>query len=294
MDPFLVILAGGASSRMKQPQPGGSGLDDALLREAQEKPKSMISVGAGGRPLMDYLLYNAREAGYDDIVIVVGEHDDFIRRCYGEPSVGKSSFGIRISYALQKIPAGRTKPLGTADALLQALRGRPDWKGKKFTVCNSDNLYSRVALRLLLESPYSCAMIDYDRDALRVEPSRIEQFAVIQNNAAGFLTDIIEKPSREEMIEVAGPGGRVGISMNIFRFSYDLLVPLLKRFPLHPVRREKELPLVVKIMAERNPELIKTIPLAEYVPDLTSPGDILKVREYLLREYPDFHLAPDG
>ena len=292
MDPYLVILAGGMSSRMKQPQSATPGLDDELLREAQEKPKSMISVGAGGRPLMDYLLYNAREAAYEEIVMVVGTRDVHIRKFYGKPVAAKKTWGMNITYALQKIPPGRTKPLGTADALLQALRGHPEWKGKQFTVCNSDNLYSRAALRLLLETPHSCAMIDYDREALQFEQSRIEQFAVIQKNSRGFLTDIIEKPTKEELAAATCQDGRVGISMNIFRFPYDIILPLLKNFPLHPVRHEKELPQVVKMMAERNPELIKTMPLAEYVPDLTSPGDIVKVREYLLREFPEVMTVP--
>ncbi len=285
MDPFLVVLAGGMSSRMRQGRPG---IDDQLLREVQRKPKSMLSVGTGGRPLMDYLLYNARAAGYKEIVIVVGEQDDVIRQYYGEPRVAEKSWGFRISYAVQQIPQGRTKPLGTADALLQALIVSRGWKGKKFTVCNSDNLYSETAFRLLLESTYRCAMIDYDRDALQFEGSRFEQFAVIQKNAEGFLTDIVEKPSKEQLKAATGTDGRVGISMNIFRFSYDLMVPLLRNAPMHLVRREKELPLVVKSMVERDPRLIKTIPLAEVVPDLTSPGDIAKVHEYLRLHYPDF------
>jgi len=73
-----------------------------------------------------------------------------------------SSHGVRISYAVQAVPGGRTKPLGTADALLCALRVRTDWSGKKFTVCNGDNLYSQGVLKQLRETGHPGALIDYD------------------------------------------------------------------------------------------------------------------------------------
>lgn len=285
MDPYLVILAGGISSRMKKQLSATSDVEPELIREAQQKPKSMITLGNNQLPLMDYLLYNAREAGYCEAVIVVSERDSVTRQYYGAPETTEGKWGVKISYAVQTIPAGRSKPLGTADALLRALVARQDWQGKKFTVCNSDNLYSQKSLRILLQSHHRCAMIDYDWDALGFEQTRIEQFSVIQKNPQGFLVDIIEKPSREQMQTATDIHGRVSVSMNIFRFSYDLIFPFLETAPLHPVRDEKELPQVVKMMASLDPHLIATIPLAEIVPDLTSQSDISRVREYLRREY---------
>ncbi len=136
----LVILAGGIGSRMKRP-PEKVIIDDRrLTKDADEKPKAMIGIGAVHHPFLDYLLYNAREAGYRDVVIVVGDKDDYTRHYYGEKERNNDFHGLSISYALQAIPEGREKPLGTADALLQALIVREDWAGRKFTVCNSDNL----------------------------------------------------------------------------------------------------------------------------------------------------------
>ncbi len=105
--------------------------------------------------------------------------------------------GLKISYAIQPIPSGRNKPLGTADALLWGLKSKPEWAGSKFTVCNSDNLYSQKALQLMLSSPYIGALIDYDRSALEFETSRIEKFSVTIKDENGFLKDIIEKPSAD-------------------------------------------------------------------------------------------------
>ena len=53
----------------KSVAPESSG-DPALIRDAEVKAKSMIGVGRKGRPFLDYLLFNARQAGYGDVLIV--------------------------------------------------------------------------------------------------------------------------------------------------------------------------------------------------------------------------------
>lgn len=274
---------------MKKELPGGSSAIDArVLEDVRMKSKAMIGVGKDNLPFLDYLLYNARAAGYRDIVIVVGEGDNFIRGCYGNAGRDNRFHELLVSYAIQKIPAGREKPLGTADALKEALLLRTDWAGQKFTVCNSDNLYSREALKLLLDTPHKGAMIDYDRRNLEFSQERIEQFAVIRKNAAGFLTRIIEKPTPEEVVRCSDVNGRVGVSMNIFRLEYDSILPFLDEVLLHPVRQEKELPVAVGLLAAHDPAGVMTIPLAEHVPDLTQPNDIASVQKYLERAFPKF------
>jgi glucose-1-phosphate adenylyltransferase len=283
MDPYLVILAGGVSSRMKKP--GTVGLDPALLHDADRKSKAMIGLGAAGRPFLDYLLSNADAAGYKDVVIVVGEADRSIRDNYGQLDCGNPFLGLSISYAVQRVPPGRTKPLGTADALLRGLESRKEWSLSKVTVCNSDNLYSVEVLRCLLESPEPCALIDYDRDALEFEPERVQQFAVIEKDGENYLRTILEKPGPADIARAAGPNGRVGVSMNIFRFSYQMILPYLTRVPLHPVRQEKELPGAVMLLVTDSPRAVKVYPRSEHVPDLTDKNDIRHVQEYLRAAY---------
>lgn len=284
-DANLVVLAAGASSRMRRSSAAVA--DPALAAQAATLPKAMIGVGRSGRPLLDYLLFNALEAGYRDVVIVVGENDRTIRARYERIDPENPLHGLSIAFAVQHVPEGRAKPLGTADAVLQALRSRPDWKGERFTVCNSDNLYSRKALEALRTSSADCAMIDYDRDGLRFDRTRIEKFAVLIKAADGTLKAIVEKPAPEEHDAARDPSGRVGVSMNIWRFRYELVLPFLERMPLHPERNEKELPVAVMMMI-REGVRVSTIPLSEYVPDLTSGGDITAFREYLEREFHDF------
>jgi ADP-glucose pyrophosphorylase len=278
-EPNLMILAAGMSSRMKKA--ASAALDPALQRDADAKAKAMIGVGPGGRPFLDYLLYNAWLAGYRDIVIVVGDQNDAVRQHYGALDRGNIYHGLTISYAVQRIPAGRTKPLGTADAVLQGLLARPDWAGGQFTVCNSDNLYSVRALTELREAVSPCSVIDYDRNTLAFPADRTEAFAVLQKGADGSLIDIIEKPSAADIARCSGANGRVGVSMNIWRFRSSLILPALEDTPLHPDRSEKELPSAVMLMLRRNPGCLTAFPLAEHVPDMTMRDDLLAVRRYL-------------
>ena len=281
----LVILAGGISSRMKKPVNSDVNVEEKLIEDADKKSKSMIGVGNNYRPFLDYLLFNAKQSGYNDIVLVVGERDSSIKEYYGSSERNNNFNGINISYAVQPIPLGRSKPLGTADALLWGLKSKPEWKGSKFTVCNSDNLYSQKALTIMLNSPYIAAFIDYDRSSLEFDLSRIERFAVTTKDENGFLIDIIEKPSPEIIESVKSKSGFIGVSMNIFSFSYDVIIPILEKVPLHPERKEKELPEAVKILANEIKESVYAYPLSEHVPDLTSKEDIIQVKEYLEKNY---------
>ena len=51
----LVILAGGASSRMKK-EAVLDNLSPEEIAQANERSKGLIGVGSSGRPLLDYLL----------------------------------------------------------------------------------------------------------------------------------------------------------------------------------------------------------------------------------------------
>ena len=283
----LVILAGGISSRMKKSDSSEIIVEEKLVNDANLKAKSMIGVGKDHRPFLDYLLYNARQAGYTDVLIVIGERDDSIRNYYGKKDRDNDFYGLNISYATQTIPPGKQKPIGTADALFQGLNFKIEWQGTRFTVCNSDNLYSVKALQMILQHKYENAMIDYDRDAFQFERNRIEKFAVTLKDDEGFLTDIIEKPSENQIEAVRGRDGFIGVSMNIFGFQYDMIYPFLNEVPYNPIRFEKELPDAVKMMIDAYPKSLFVFPLSEHVPDLTSKGDILPVRQYLETNFAD-------
>ncbi|MCX7876353.1 MAG: sugar phosphate nucleotidyltransferase [Melioribacteraceae bacterium] len=280
----LVILAGGVSSRMKKSLEQEQLLNDPSLADAKNKPKSMIRIGKEGRPFLDYLIMNAKKTGINDITIVISEKDNSIKEYYDSIINENWLKEIKISYAYQKIPEGRQKPLGTADALLEALLSREDWKGEKFLMTNSDNLYSQNAMNILIHSEHKNALIDYNREGLKFEKSRVSSFAVTLKDDENYLVDILEKPSEEQVKNATSSDGVIGVSMNIFMFSYDLILPYLKITPLSQ-RNEKELPTSIKMMINENPKSLYCYPLKEHVPDLTSKDDIKIVQEYLENEF---------
>jgi glucose-1-phosphate adenylyltransferase len=284
-DKRVVILAGGISSRMRIPANPGLGIDAELLKQAEERSKGMIGVGAGGRPFLDYLLYNINQAGIEDVVIVIGERDEALRQYYGEHDRGNAFHGLCISYAIQMIPDGQQKPMGTSDALVQALLARPDWKNGDFIVCNSDNLYSVRVFRMLLECDAPNSLIDYDRSGLEFDERRIAQFGITRKDADGYLIEILEKPPLEKLDELRGSDGSLRVSMNIFRLNYDMVLPFLVDCPVNPIRKEKELVTAVTNMVKSHPRSLKALPLKEHVPDLTYKEDIVRVQEYLARHF---------
>ena len=278
----LVILAAGLSSRMKRQSNGF--IDKELKLQANDRPKSLISIDGSGRPFLDYILYNAKRVGFLNIYIVISPNDPLIRKFYGDDDQNNKFGGLTINYAIQGIPQDREKPLGTADALLQALEQFPVLQKNSFVVCNSDNLYSSLAFKILSTTEQN-ALISYDRDALKFSLERINQFALMRFDDDYFLKDIIEKPSIEDTEKYRDKQDKLRVSMNIFRFNGSEIYNYLKNCPLNPDRGEKELPTALLNMISDKPLSVKGIPLSEHVPDLTSKEDIAVLKDYLLSEH---------
>ncbi|MES2804421.1 MAG: sugar phosphate nucleotidyltransferase [Bacteroidota bacterium] len=281
----LIILAGGASSRMKK-QVTVDNLSEEEIAQANERSKGLIGVGPNGRPLLDYLLLNAKKAGYKNIYIIIGEQGDLFKEFYGSENCNNDFNGLTISFATQYIPEGRIKPFGTADALFQAVEQYPDLNSKEYTVCNSDNLYSTEALYALRETTSPNAFISYNRDALEFPLERISRFAIAKLSENNQLLDIVEKPTAEVLESYKDAEGKLRVSMNAFKFNGALLYPYLKNCPVHPERDEKELPTVLLNALKEHPDTTLGIPFSEHVPDLTAKEDIAEVKAYLKKHYP--------
>jgi glucose-1-phosphate adenylyltransferase len=283
----LLIMAGGMSSRMKKVE-GSESLDSTLVQQANTLPKGMIGVGKDGRPFMDYLIFNAHLAGYNEVLILKNPKDEVTKPYYDKLVEDGKAWGMTFKYATQQIAPDREKPAGTADAIQQALEQTPEWKGERFTVCNSDNLYSVNVLTLLKENPVQNAVVSYESIALGVEPERVKAFAVIRADSDNFLIEIIEKPNDEQIESARDAKGKIGVNMNVFHFNYDDILEYVRKEPFNPIRNERELPSAVMKMAKENTQKVITVPVEENVPDLTSKGDISIVQKYLIDTFGDF------
>lgn len=269
----LIIMAAGKGSRMK----ASADVPEWVREEAASRPKAMIRIGQDRKPLLQHLVELAREEGLRDICIVMGERDEITRPHFDTLTLD----GINLSFVVQTIPAGRTKPAGTAQAVQLALEAHPDWAGTNVTVANGDNLPPKGMFTTLLSAP--CCLPAFDREHLGLPANRVEAFAVIRRGSKGELIDIQEKPDPMAIEASQWTDGTVRVSMNYFRMPWKDLLNAVQDVPEHPIRKERELPVAISLWNTANPGEMKVAPLSGAFLDLTHPEDIAVAGERLDR-----------
>ncbi|MEP2935008.1 MAG: sugar phosphate nucleotidyltransferase [Gilvibacter sp.] len=274
----LVILAGGASTRMKAAS--NAQLTKAQLTTANAGQKGLIVLEGDQRPMLDYLIKNAAQAGYSEVVLITGKNQGPFAKVYGNQDWNHKHLGVRIHLAMQHLASHRVKPWGTADALQQALEQIGELRLSEFAVCNCDNLYSVQALSSLKKTAIPNALIAYDRNGLDFDEERISKFAAMLFSDDFELKEIVEKPTIDSLEKYRDATGTLRVSMNLFKFNGPDIYPALMACEEHPIRKEKELPTALLYMIQKG-VVVKGIPLAEHVPDLTIKEDIAVFKKHI-------------
>ncbi len=229
MKPELVVMAAGVGSRF-----GGL--------------KQLEPVGPSGEKVMDYALFDAKRAGVERVVFVIRrEFEDLFREQVG----AKYSAWMEVDYAFQELdllpqgfplPAGRTKPWGTAHAVLAA---QGQVKGP-FLVINADDFYGRTAFRILVdflgkpeEVADSYAMVAF-RMANTLSDHGTVARGICEVGPGGLLRGVEEHTALERegaaAREVLPDGsirrftGQEPVSMNFWGFRPTLFGHLQERF----------------------------------------------------------------
>tara|TARA_B100001287_G_scaffold268719_1_gene265323 strand:- start:94 stop:963 length:870 start_codon:yes stop_codon:yes gene_type:complete len=274
---ILVILAGGASSRLKKSL-SDINLDKNITDIAKSSHKTLIPLGDDKRPLLYFILQNALSARVRDVFLITSPENSAFKS-FVETKIFKDNFSeININFAIQYKPDDSEKPLGTSDALMQAMDQHEILKRKSFVIINGDNLYSVNSLNSLFKlDEEQHALISYDRDALNFPHERLTKFALINVNKNNQLVNIIEKPPIEEVDNFRDKLNKIRVSMNIFKFFGPTIYPFIKNCPLHPERKEKEIPEAVRNYIKKFPNSFDALPFYEHIPDLTSAKDILTI-----------------
>ena len=272
----LIILAAGLSSRIKK-SVSSKNLSKRSIEQANSRDKGLIGIDKNGRPLIHYLLINAKIAGFKVIYLVIGQNSDSFKSYFDENKYD----GLDIEFAVQYLEKNKLKPSGTADALFQAITQFPILKSSNFCVCNSDNLYSAKALRSIRSTSFSNAFISYDKSFLNFSSAKVSSFSILKLNKNGYLVNILEKPSTKDFDLFKDNGGKIRVSMNLFKFNGSVFYDYLKNCPFDVLRNEKELPTAVLNLAKDQPSSVYGIPFEEHVPDLTSKDDIIVLNKLL-------------
>jgi NDP-sugar pyrophosphorylase family protein len=181
MQPTLLILAAGMASRY------GS-------------MKQIQGFGPNGETIMDYSIYDAIRAGFTKVVFIIRKDfaEDF-KNIFEPKLKGK----IAIDYVYQDlrsftgdypVPAERTKPWGTAHAVLCA----KDAIKEPFAVINADDFYGRDAFEKAYGfltkqvNPSTYCIIGYELAKTLSDNGTVSR-GVCQVDAAGNLVSIAER-----------------------------------------------------------------------------------------------------
>jgi hypothetical protein len=208
-------------------------------------PKQIAPIGPGGSALIDYAARDAVTAGFGRLVLIVrGEILDAVRSHIDQHWPGD----LRPEYvrqdleptAVEAVAAGRTKPLGTAHAILAAA----DTLDGPFGVANADDLYGASAFALLAEhlaGGGGHALVGY-RLANTLLGDRPVNRALCEVDAHGNVTAIVEgavhvgegeltwRPIGAPDHEARPMKGDEPVSMNLWGFTPDILPVLSDAF----------------------------------------------------------------
>jgi len=186
--PVLVVMAAGMGSRY-----GGL--------------KQIDPVGSQGEAILDYSIYDAHQAGFDTVVIIIKQaiKEDFMS------TVGKrlEKAPVEVRYAYQELdklpegytaPAERTKPWGTSHAVLcaaEAIDGAP------FAVINADDYYGKSAFKVIFdqlskaEAPSAHCMVGYELSKTVTENGSVAR-GICVTDENSFLTEVTERTRIEQ------------------------------------------------------------------------------------------------
>ncbi len=183
--PTLVILAAGMGSRY-----GGM--------------KQIDGVGSHGEPIIEFSIYDAKEAGFEKVVLIIKkEHEELFRKALTD----KVSQQMEVAFAYQDInnlpegitiPEGREKPWGTTHALL-ACKGVVN---EPFAIINADDFYGKDAYKEIYRflttevADGQYAMVGYPCMNTLTENGTVTR-GICKQSEEGYLTHI------EEIKEIA-------------------------------------------------------------------------------------------
>lgn len=226
-----------------------AGRGTRMLDLSKDKPKHLIEVN--GKPFLYYLLQNLKEAGFEEIIMVVGYKKEFMEDFLAQHNKEFNIHLVNQFDILGEDRYGTACPLECVKDILV---------GQSFLAVYGDNLYSVEDLkRLNIDDEYS-----YIAGLPHETP---EKYGVLKVEN-GLLKSIVEKPKN--------PIGNL-INTGLYKFTTDVFEHL-GEISISP-RGEYELTDVINILAEQGK--VKAVDLKGIWFDFGKPEDIKKIENYL-------------
>jgi hypothetical protein len=284
MQPTLLILAAGMASRY------GS-------------MKQIQGFGPSGETIMEYSIYDAIRAGFKKVVFIIREEfaqdfkNIFEPKLKGKIETGYVYQSLQSFVGDRQIPADRTKPWGTAHAVLCA----KDAVNEPFAVINADDFYGKDAFEKAYqfltgecsENVYS--IIGYDLVKTLSENGTVNR-GVCQVDNKGNLSSIAER------VNIAEKDGKIlcedglephelprdsKVSMNfwnfhpsIFSYSEKLFGEFLDENMTKP-KSEFFIPIVADKFINERKGIIEVIPTSAQWFGVTYKEDAPEVQQKL-------------
>lgn len=268
----LIIMAAGASSRMKASN-YSTNLSEDQISQSNSRAKGFIKINEKNETLIYHIIKNSITAEIQDFYVILSEDSiefqNYLKKIEKELSV-------KIRFAFQDY-YGNSKPMGTADAIYQAMNQFPILKSSRFIVCNSDNIYSAKAIKTLKLELIHNSMIAYNSECLDFSEEKISSFSILEIKNK-FLYKIIEKPTISHIRNITE---EKFVSMNIFSFFGDQVYDYLSNCEVNQDRGEKEIATAIQNMINDRNKSIKVFKICEHVPDLTYKNDIELINNFL-------------
>ena len=267
--PVLVVMAAGMGSRY-----GGL--------------KQMDPIDDNGHVILDYSCYDAMRAGFETVVFVIKPE---IEEAFKEVVGNRIAHKMNVEYVFQRhddlpegysVPEGRTKPWGTAQAVLAAR----DVVNGPFAVINADDYYGSEGFEqiynYLLHHPdtpemYEYAMVGYLLKNTVTENGSVAR-GVCTETANGYLHNVVERTKivkGEKNPKYTEDDGETWhdlsdddiVSMNLWGFQKSYLEEAWAGFPdfldkaiaENPMKGEYFLPTVVSNLLSQKKARVKVL-----------------------------------